>query len=107
MLPKLAEVGSFFPKMVAAKDAPCKQVILRGDGVDLNRIPVLKTWPQDGGPLHHAALCHHAGSEDREAQRGDVSHAGLRRPDDGNALAAAEGSGGAYARAAACGLGRS
>lgn len=49
MLPKLAEVGSFFPKMVSSKDAPCKQVILRGNDVDLNRIPVLKTWPQDGG----------------------------------------------------------
>ena len=49
MLPKLAEVGSFFPKVITAKDAPCKQVILRGDQVDLNRVPVLKTWPQDGG----------------------------------------------------------
>ena len=49
MLPKLAEVGGFFPKIIAAKDATCKQVILRGEEVDLNRIPVLKTWPQDGG----------------------------------------------------------
>jgi len=49
MLPKLAEVGSFFPKVVAAKDAPCKQVILRGSEADLNRLPVLKTWPHDGG----------------------------------------------------------
>jgi 4-hydroxy-3-polyprenylbenzoate decarboxylase len=49
MLPKLAEVGAFFPKLVSAKDAPCKQVILRGADVDLNRIPVLKTWPHDGG----------------------------------------------------------
>jgi 4-hydroxy-3-polyprenylbenzoate decarboxylase len=49
MLPKLAEVGSFFPKVVASRDAPCKEVILRGDQVDLNRLPILKTWPQDGG----------------------------------------------------------
>src|SRR5215472_8417631 len=49
MLPKLAEVGGFFPKLVAAKDAPCKQVILRGSDVDLNRLPILKTWPHDGG----------------------------------------------------------
>ena len=49
MLPKLAEVGGFFPKLVAAKDAPCKQVILRGNDVDLNRLPILKTWPHDGG----------------------------------------------------------
>lgn len=49
MLPKLAEMGSFFPKVVSAKDAPCKQVILRGNDVDLSRLPVLKTWPHDGG----------------------------------------------------------
>ena len=49
MLPMLAEVGSFFPKVIAAKDAPCKQVIQRGAEVNLLDIPVLKTWPQDGG----------------------------------------------------------
>ncbi len=40
MLPRLAEVGAFFPKTIAAKDASCKQVILRGKDVDLTRIPV-------------------------------------------------------------------
>jgi len=49
MLPMLAEVGSFFPKVVAAKDAPCKQVIHRGEDVNLLELPILKTWPQDGG----------------------------------------------------------
>ena len=29
LLPKLAEVGNFFPKVIPAKDAPCKQVIHR------------------------------------------------------------------------------
>jgi 4-hydroxy-3-polyprenylbenzoate decarboxylase len=51
MLPTLAEVGSFFPKVIAAKDAPCKQVINRGEDVDLLKLPILKTWPQDGGPF--------------------------------------------------------
>ncbi len=51
MLPMLAEVGSFFPKVISAKDAPCKQVIHRGADVDLLKLPVLKTWPQDGGPF--------------------------------------------------------
>ena len=51
MLPMLAEVGSFFPKVISAKDAPCKQVILRGADVDLTKLPVLTTWPQDGGPF--------------------------------------------------------
>jgi 4-hydroxy-3-polyprenylbenzoate decarboxylase len=61
LLPKLAEVGSFFPKVISAKDAPCKQVIhhltpeqggpAEGKGIDLLKLPVLTTWPQDGGPF--------------------------------------------------------
>jgi 4-hydroxy-3-polyprenylbenzoate decarboxylase len=51
LLPTLAEVGSFFPKVISAKDAPCKHVIHRGEDVDLLKIPILKTWPQDGGPF--------------------------------------------------------
>ncbi len=49
MLPKLAEVGGFFPRLIHAKDAPCKEVIHRGDAVNLLDLPILKTWPQDGG----------------------------------------------------------
>jgi 4-hydroxy-3-polyprenylbenzoate decarboxylase len=51
LLPKLAEVGSFFPKLIERADAPCKQVIRRGADVDLGKLPVLTTWPQDGGPF--------------------------------------------------------
>jgi len=46
MLPKLAELGSFFPKTV--KSAPCKEVI-RKDDFSLKYFPILKCWPQDGG----------------------------------------------------------
>jgi 4-hydroxy-3-polyprenylbenzoate decarboxylase len=46
MLPKLAELGSFFPKSV--KGAPCKEVI-RKDNFSLREFPILKCWPQDGG----------------------------------------------------------
>jgi 4-hydroxy-3-polyprenylbenzoate decarboxylase len=48
MLPKLAEMGSFFPKTVSS--APCQEVVLKGDQIDLGRLPVLTCWPQDGGP---------------------------------------------------------
>ncbi len=48
-LPKLREVASLPPKRV--RTAPVQQVVWRGDEVDLGRIPVLKTWPQDGGPF--------------------------------------------------------
>jgi len=56
LLPKLAEVGGFFPRVIAAKDAACKQVVHRrvedgGHGIDLLKLPVLTTWPGDGGPF--------------------------------------------------------
>ncbi len=46
MLPKLAELGSFFPKTV--KSGACKEVILKED-FSLSSFPILKCWPQDGG----------------------------------------------------------
>ncbi len=49
MLPMLAEVGGYFPKTVSFKGAPCKEVILLGDDVDVLKFPVLQTWPEDGG----------------------------------------------------------
>lgn len=48
MLPKLAEIGSAFPKVVT--DGPCKEVI-RHDGFSLRELPVLHCWPLDGGPF--------------------------------------------------------
>ena len=48
MLPQLAELANVFPKTVSAKDAPCKEVILR-ENFDLNTFPILKCWPHDGG----------------------------------------------------------
>jgi 4-hydroxy-3-polyprenylbenzoate decarboxylase len=48
MLPKLAEVGSFFPRIV--NTGPCKEVI-QHDGFSLRDLPVLHCWPLDGGPF--------------------------------------------------------
>ena len=50
MLPQVAELTRSFPKTVSAKDAPCKQVILR-DNFNLLDFPVLTCWPHDGGPF--------------------------------------------------------
>jgi len=48
MLPKLAEIGSFFPKVVRSGD--CQQVVrTAGQGFSLDYFPILKCWPQDGG----------------------------------------------------------
>ena len=46
MLPKLAELGSFFPKTV--KTAPCKEVVRR-EGFSLLEFPILQCWPKDAG----------------------------------------------------------
>ena len=48
MLPKLAEVGAFFPKIVAK--GVCQEVI-KTEGFSLHDYPVLTCWPEDGGPF--------------------------------------------------------
>jgi 4-hydroxy-3-polyprenylbenzoate decarboxylase len=49
MLPKLKRLADIFPRSVSR--APCQEVVLKGDDVDLTKFPVLKCWPQDGGPF--------------------------------------------------------
>ncbi|MEG9432933.1 UbiD family decarboxylase [Terriglobus sp. ADX1] len=49
MLPMLAEVGSFFPKVVDRKQATCKEVVKTGEDIDLSELPILRTWPGDAG----------------------------------------------------------
>ena len=46
MLPKLAEMGAFFPKNVS--DGPCKEIIRR-DNFSLSYFPILHCWPEDAG----------------------------------------------------------
>lgn len=48
-LPKLAELASVFPKVVTK--APCQEMVITGDMLDLTKLPVLKCWPDDGGPF--------------------------------------------------------
>lgn len=47
-LPKLAALSSFIPKVV--KSGPCKEIICK-EKPSLAEIPVLKCWPDDGGPF--------------------------------------------------------
>lgn len=47
MIPKLAELGAFFPKKV--KSGPCKDVILERGKFSLFEIPILQCWPNDAG----------------------------------------------------------
>lgn len=47
-LKDLAGAGA---KEVKPSKAECQQVVLRGEEVDLAKLPVLTTWPEDGGPF--------------------------------------------------------
>jgi 4-hydroxy-3-polyprenylbenzoate decarboxylase len=46
-LAKLKTLASLAPKTV--REAPCQEVVYKGEQVDLHRIPVLQCWPDDGG----------------------------------------------------------
>ncbi len=48
MLPRLMEVAKFPPRMKSGTP-PCQEVIWKGDEVDLDKLPLLQTWPDDGG----------------------------------------------------------
>ncbi|ROQ93456.1 menaquinone biosynthesis decarboxylase [Desulfosoma caldarium] len=49
LLPLGLDLLRFVPRKV--RTAPCQDVVLRGPDLDLNRLPVLKCWPKDGGPF--------------------------------------------------------
>src|SRR5690606_39340963 len=48
-LPVFKQVLNMAPKVVGK--APCQQVILEGDAVDLDSLPIQTCWPGDVGPL--------------------------------------------------------
>ncbi len=55
-LGKAAQLRTVPPKRV--KTAPCQEIVLTGDDVDLNLLPALHTWPQDGGAFFNLGLTH-------------------------------------------------
>jgi len=48
-LPIFKQVLNMAPKVVSK--AKCQQVVIEGDDVDLNKLPVQTCWPGDAGPL--------------------------------------------------------
>jgi 4-hydroxy-3-polyprenylbenzoate decarboxylase len=46
-LARLKDLAALQPRMVT--HAPCQEVVLTGDAVDLDAMPILKCWPLDGG----------------------------------------------------------
>ncbi|AKF25321.1 3-octaprenyl-4-hydroxybenzoate carboxy-lyase [Sulfurovum lithotrophicum] len=50
MIPKLFSLKNVFPKRLKFK-GECQEVIIPKEEVDLDRLPILKTWEEDGGPF--------------------------------------------------------
>jgi 4-hydroxy-3-polyprenylbenzoate decarboxylase len=48
-LPMLRQVLAMAPKQV--RSAPCQEIVIEGDDVDLASLPVQTCWPGDAGPL--------------------------------------------------------
>ncbi|PIT60108.1 4-hydroxy-3-polyprenylbenzoate decarboxylase [Snodgrassella alvi] len=48
-LPLLKDLWSMAPHIV--KKAPCHEIIIEGDAVDLTQLPIQKCWPEDAAPL--------------------------------------------------------
>jgi 4-hydroxy-3-polyprenylbenzoate decarboxylase len=50
MLPKLFSLKNVFPKRLKFK-GECQEVIIPKNEVNLDKLPILKTWEEDGGPF--------------------------------------------------------
>lgn len=50
MLPLLSDVAKWFPKKRSGR-GKCQEVVWRGEDADLRRLPILTSWPHDGGPF--------------------------------------------------------
>ena len=55
LLPALNSIGSWMPKTISGK-GDCQQVVMAN--TDINQFPVLKCWPEDGGPFLTLPIIH-------------------------------------------------
>lgn len=55
MLPKLGQIASWMPKVVSGK-GECQEVVMTNP--DITKFPVLKCWPEDGGPFITLPVIH-------------------------------------------------
>jgi len=55
MLPKLGQIASWMPKTIGGRGA-CQEVIIQDP--DLSILPVMKCWPDDGGPFITLPVIH-------------------------------------------------
>lgn len=55
-LPMLAEISKWMPETV--RKAPCQSKVYQGDEARLSLLPILTTWPKDGGPYITFGMSH-------------------------------------------------
>lgn len=55
MLPTLGSIASWMPKVISGK-GDCQEVIMKDP--DITKFPVLKCWPEDGGPFLTLPIIH-------------------------------------------------
>lgn len=48
VLPLLKDVAKWFPKRCSGR-GECQEVVWRGEDVDLSKLPIITSWPYDGG----------------------------------------------------------
>ena len=49
LLPRLLEISKFPPRLKSGTPA-CQEVVWQGDDINLDKLPLLTCWPEDGGP---------------------------------------------------------
>jgi 4-hydroxy-3-polyprenylbenzoate decarboxylase len=79
MLPLLKTVMAMRPKTVGS--APCQEVVLRGEDIDLGRLPIQSCWPGEPAPLITWPLVATQGPSGGKAggDRRDVFNLGIYR----------------------------
>lgn len=76
MAPLLKTVMSMKPKTV--RRAPCQEIVLEGDEVDLSQLPIQTCWPGEPAPLITWPLVVTAGPDPKNDKR-DVPNLGIYR----------------------------
>jgi 4-hydroxy-3-polyprenylbenzoate decarboxylase len=49
LLPRLMEIAKFPPRMKGGTPA-CQEIVWKGGEIDLDKLPIITCWPEDGGP---------------------------------------------------------
>ncbi|MFN8144186.1 MAG: menaquinone biosynthesis decarboxylase [Bacteroidia bacterium] len=55
MLPTLSSIAGWMPKVISGRGA-CQEVVMKNP--DITKFPVLKCWPEDGGPFITLPIIH-------------------------------------------------